>query len=107
MFIHVGITGSIVVCISPLTSLMVDQQKKFSALGLKTEYVGIAQHSKEVKERVLKGDVQLLYISPECLLLNKTYRNMLLSEAYQQRLVTLTVDEAHCGGINFVQFSLK
>ena len=33
-------TGSIVICVSPLTSLMMDQQQKFSRYGLATEFVG-------------------------------------------------------------------
>ena len=32
--ITAGSTGSIVVCISPLTTIMIDQQTKFTAMGL-------------------------------------------------------------------------
>ena len=32
--------GSIVVCVSPLTSLMMDQKKKFTRSGLVTVFVG-------------------------------------------------------------------
>ena len=35
-----GRSGSIVLCISPLTSLMMEQRSKFSKLGLCCEYVG-------------------------------------------------------------------
>ena len=35
--------GSIVICVSPLTSLMLDQQQNFSRYGLATEFVGEAQ----------------------------------------------------------------
>ena len=61
------------VCISPLVSLMVDQQSKFSPKGLSTEYVGEAQRDLAVKCKVLNGDVQLVYISPESLIMNNTY----------------------------------
>ena len=91
-----GTRGSIIVCISPLTSLMMDQQAKYSCLGLKTEFVGEAQTEAGVKEKVCSGEVQLVYITPECILENSTYRNMLLSSSYQERLVALVVDEAHC-----------
>lgn len=83
-------------CISPLVSLMVDQHSKFSVKGLSTEYVGEAQCDLNVKRKVLNGDVQLVYISPESLIMNKTYRSMLLSPQYQQKLVALVIDEAHC-----------
>ena len=74
---------------------MMDQQHKFSPMGLHTEYVCDGQDG-NVKELVLKGEIQLVFISPESLILNKTYRQMLLSDIYQQRLVGLVVDEAHC-----------
>ena len=41
-FCFAGTSGSIVLCISPLTSLMMDQQKKYAAGGLTVEYVGEA-----------------------------------------------------------------
>ena len=91
-------TKSIVVCISPLLSIMVDQHAKFTACGLKTEYVGEVHYDCTVKDRILKGDVQLVYISPESLLDNIKFRNMLLSAPYKENLVALVVDEAHCVG---------
>ncbi len=50
--IFAGSTGNIVVCISPLTALMMDQQAKFAGYGLSTEFVGEAQTDKEVIMRV-------------------------------------------------------
>ena len=52
-------TGSIVVCISPLTSLMLDQRDKYSPRGLAAEFVGGEGNDLTVKARVLEGDVQL------------------------------------------------
>ena len=91
-----GYAGSIVVCISPLTTLMIDQQAKFTVMGLSTEIVGEAQENREVISKVLNGDVQIVFISPESLINNKSYRDMLLSEKYKNKLVGLIVDEAHC-----------
>ena len=68
-----GTTGSIVVCISPLTSIMMDQQEKFTLKGIRAEFVGEAQ----TDQAVIWGDLQLLYISPENLLNNKKVRSML------------------------------
>lgn len=63
----IGITESLVVCISsgPLVSPMVDQYSKFSLKGLSTEYVDEAQCDLDVKHKVLRGDVRLVYILPE------------------------------------------
>ena len=69
---------------------------KFAALGLNTEYIGIAQDDSEVVRRVLSGDIQLLFISPESILNNKRFQNMLLSQHYKEKLVAVVVDEAHC-----------
>ena len=95
-FCFSGNCGSIVLCISPLTSLMVDQRAKYSPKGLNVEFVGEAQTDLSCKRRVLNGEVQLVFITPENLLDNKTYREMLLSQIYQSNLVALAVDEAHC-----------
>ena len=58
--------------------------------------MGEAQTDPAVISRVLKGNVQLLYISPENLLNNPRFRLMLLTSKYKEHLVALVVDEAHC-----------
>ena len=42
------------------------------------------------------GCVQLVYISPESMICNPMYWNMLLSRVYKEKLVAFVVDEAHC-----------
>jgi len=49
---------------------MIEQRKKFTAKGIETEFVGEVQVDKSAKDRVVKGQVQLVYISPENLLYN-------------------------------------
>ena len=75
---------------------MVDQQAKFSPLGLTVEFVGEAQEDRDAVRRVIAGKVQLVYLSPEAILKNSVYRQMLLSEVYKKKLVAIAVDEAHC-----------
>ena len=58
---------------------MIDEQKKFISMGIIAEYVGEAQEDPQVVGRVLKGQLQLLFISPESLLNNSKYRSMLLT----------------------------
>ena len=93
---HADSCGSIVLCISPLSSLMVDQSSKFTRSGLKAEFVGEAQLDQEATKRVLDGVVQLVFITPENIMNNARYRDMLQSEVYMKKLVALIVDEAHC-----------
>ncbi|XP_065884449.1 uncharacterized protein [Dysidea avara] len=84
---------SIVLVVSPLTALMMDQKRILSQKGLSVEYVG---EKLENIDDVLKGKVQLVYISPESLLGNAKIRKMLLTSVYSQNLVGFVVDEAHC-----------
>ena len=94
--IYIGKVGSIVVCASPLTSLMIDQKDKFIPRGISAEFVGEAQTDHSAISRVLKGNCQLVFITPESIICNPLYRNMLLSPVYKDRLVAFVVDEAHC-----------
>lgn len=73
-----------------------DQRSKFSIRGLKTEFVGEVQTNPEAERAILKGDIQLVYISPESIINNSKFRKMLLSPVYKDNLVALVVDEAHC-----------
>lgn len=54
------------------------------------------QMSVQLNFSVMSGDVQLLYMSPETLLTNKEWRDVLESPIVQDSLVGLIVDEAHC-----------
>lgn len=83
-------------CVSPLTSLMIDQREKFTPRGISAEFVGGAQEDENCIKKVLQGKVQLVYISPESLLNNCSFRNMLLSPTYKTKLRALVIDEAHC-----------
>ena len=40
--------------------------------------------------------MQLVFISPESIINNPVYRNMLISHEYKKRLVALAIDEVHC-----------
>ena len=87
---------SIVVCISPLVALMTDQKAKFSPRGLVTEFVGGHQEDPEAYRSVIKGKCQLVYMTPESLFLSPVWWEMFRSNEYQENLVAVVVDEAHC-----------
>jgi len=86
---------SIVVVVSPLTALMMDQKRILSEKGLSVEYVGEGVTPDNLDD-ALKGKVQLVYVSPESLLGNTKIRKMLLNSVYTRNLVGFVVDEAHC-----------
>ena len=47
-------------------------------------------------EGILAGNFQLIYFSPEELILKEQWRSMLLSPMFQLNLVAFVVGEAHC-----------
>ena len=65
-------------------------------MGICAEFVGEAQDSQEVVVKVIAGRIQVLFISPENILNNKSFRDMLVSDQYKDKLVAVAVDEAHC-----------
>ena len=91
-----AVTNSIAVCVSPLTAIMQEQAQRFTAARIKSGFVGETQKDPILRQKVLNGDLDLVYISPENLINNSRYRNMLLSQEYKQRLISLVVDEANC-----------
>lgn len=48
------------------------------------------------RERVLRGEVQIIFIGPEMLMRNTTWREMLRTPVYQSNLVAFVIDEVHC-----------
>ncbi len=75
---------------------MMDQIAKYRACGLNAEYIGYTQTSAQVKRAVLNGEVQLVFFTPESIILNRTFRGMVLSSVYKENLVCVAEDEAHC-----------
>jgi superfamily II DNA helicase RecQ len=64
--------------------------------GLSTVYVSGDWSDKTVKDDVFKGRYQLVLISPELLMTNLYWREMMRTDVYQKHLVAFVVDEAHC-----------
>lgn len=91
----IGTSGSIVVCISQLTSMMMDQRAKYTPRGTQAEFLGEAQTDPAIKDKVLR-EVQLVFITPESIISSSAYRKMLMSAVYIEKLVAVVVDEAHC-----------
>ena len=88
---------------TPLTALMFDQKKRFSSMGLSAEFVGSAQDDPVATTAILNGTVQLVFISPENLLNNSKFRSMFKKDIYQERMVALVIDEAHCVKLWYVK----
>ena len=86
---------SIVVVVSPLIALMMDQVRAMLERRLSMVYVWDCNDEKAVAV-VCNGQYQLVFMSPDALLTDKQWRTTLLSEVYNECLVALVVDEVHC-----------
>lgn len=76
-------SASIVVCVVPLQLIMTDQYERFTEHGLAVEVVGGTGHQEEDASclgNVRDGKAQLVYISPEALLTNLHWRELLRSQ---------------------------
>ena len=60
-----------------------EQRSKYTTQGVCSEFVGELQQDIETMTNIRKGLVQLLFISPESLLSNPQWREMLLLPVYQ------------------------
>ena len=86
--------GSIAIVVSPLIALMKDQVRQMKERDVRAVYVGDVNEKAE--SDVFNGRYQLVYLSPEALLTEDRWRDMLQSDVYKQNLVAFVVDEAHC-----------
>ena len=82
------------VVVSPLLALMAEQVRALSDAGVKAAYINSTLAWPEVadiKRRAAAGDVDILYVAPERLVLESTLQ--FLSTV---RLSLFAIDEAHC-----------
>ncbi|WAR31107.1 RECQ-like protein [Mya arenaria] len=80
------------VVVSPLISLMKDQQQQLHSWGIKSAISSDEQIN--VKD-IASADVSVIFVTPEALIRNQ-WRDLLLDSKFQKRLCLLACDEAHC-----------
>ena len=81
------------IVVSPLISLMKDQVEALRANGIAAEAQNSANDeiaNRQIAERCLRGDVKLLYISPERLMTELRWMQTML------KVSLFAIDEAHC-----------
>ena len=87
---------AIVVVVSPLKALMLDQVRAFSAKGLESAYVSGDDEGGDIARGVENGDYALVFMSPEALVSSCRWREIFRTPTYQENLVAVVVDEAQC-----------
>ena len=81
------------IVVSPLISLMKDQVEALRANGIAAEALNSANDeiaNRQIAERCLRGEVKLLYISPERLMAELRWMQTML------KVSLFAIDEAHC-----------
>ena len=71
------------------------QAASFSARGLSTAYIASDQDDQQTIAGVLEGTYQLVFFTPEMLLLKKKWRHILMNDRYSEGLKAFVIDEAH------------
>ncbi|MDO4763971.1 MAG: RecQ family ATP-dependent DNA helicase [Flavobacteriaceae bacterium] len=80
--------------VSPLLALMKDQVGNLKSLGIEAEYLSseLDEYEQEsIYEKAIRGDVKLLYVSPE-----RLSNTLFLRKIMEVKLSFIAVDEAHC-----------
>ena len=82
------------IVVSPLIALMQDQVEALEQLGVRAAFLNSSltgEAAARVERRLLSGDLDLLYVAPERLLMPR-----FLSMLESSRVALFAIDEAHC-----------
>ena len=117
-----ALVDAIAIVVSPLNSLMNDQISKLRMSGIRASILNVkvkgsrrAENDNEhewadeednmdvdidfrqcEEKRLRDGHYHIVFAHPETLISSKYGRELLLSKTYQENVVALVVDEAHC-----------
>ena len=86
------------IVVSPLIALMQDQVDALKQLGVKAAFLNssmAAVDARDVQGRLLRGELDLLYVAPERLL-NANFLGLLDQTQSAHGLALFAIDEAHC-----------
>ncbi len=88
------IRNGVGIIVSPLIALMQDQVDALSQIGVRAAFLNSSlsgQQAREIEQQIRNGQIDLLYVAPERLLMERT-----LSMLNEIPLALFAIDEAHC-----------
>jgi ATP-dependent DNA helicase RecQ len=88
----------VAIVVSPLIALMQDQVDALQQLGVRAAFLNSsldAESAREVTARLMHGDLQILYVAPERLLM-ASFLSLLEQIELGTGLALFAIDEAHC-----------
>jgi ATP-dependent DNA helicase RecQ len=86
---------SIAVVVSPLISLMKDQVHSLETKGVSSIYVTKNMSDDWQEQKLYEGGYQILFFSPEALVCDDTWREMIQTKVYKDNIIAFVIDEAH------------
>jgi len=89
----------VMIVISPLIALMQDQVRLLADNGIAATFINSTLKAGEASERLgalLRGEIKLVYLAPERLLMGDFLDGFLPRLAAAQGISAITLDEAHC-----------
>ena len=84
---------------------MDDQIKYLESVGIPAIAIG-NEDDPEIIQQVIEGYYILVYCSPEAVLSIATWRGILSSPTFKEKLIGVAIDEAHCITQWFVSYYL-
>ena len=87
------------IVVSPLIALMQDQVDALCQLGVKAAFLNssiAAETAREVQSRLLRGELDLLYVAPERLLMPSFLALLEQIHSNAPGIALFAIDEAHC-----------
>ena len=91
---------SVVLVVSPLVALMVNQVSYLQSVGVSTAILsgnkGVDKKYETVCNDVSEGKYYLFYSSPEALFTNDQWTQLMLQPPFCNCLAAITIDKAHC-----------
>ena len=88
--------ASCIICICPLTALMIDQKRRYLEMGISAEFLGRGQDDPAALQNVLTGKFQVVLMSPELIINKEEVRTVVQSKHFEDNLMAVVIDEAHC-----------
>ena len=87
-------TGKIVICVSPLISLMDDQMQKMTNLGINSVCLnGTTYGKRQLMANIYNNEYRLVYVTPEFIIKQEEFVKELIE---RELLVAVAIDELHC-----------
>ncbi|KAL1701333.1 P-loop containing nucleoside triphosphate hydrolase protein [Schizophyllum commune] len=96
MLLPLAHPGKKIIVISPLKMLQYDQQRRFTKAGIRAEAVNGDTWGAQLREKLVRGEVDAILTSPEMCLEVQDFRKILLSEDFRKDVAAVVIDEAHC-----------